>query len=144
MQINTRLFGLKEVDLSKVITFPNGIPGFEHRRKFQLLHEADSKKRVYHLQSIDEPGLSFNMVKSDSVGISFEVDLTDAEVELLEAESAAEIVLLLMISRNKAEGGRIMPHIDCPIVINTRSRLGIQKVLSTPDYEINITATLKG
>lgn len=144
MLINTRVFGLKEVDLSKVITFPNGIPGFKECKKFQLLHETGKKTMVYYLQSIDEPGLSFNLVKAESIGINFEVDLTDAEVELLSAESTDGIALLLLVSKSdEIQGPNIIPHINCPIVINTKTRRGLQKILTTPDYEINITAVLK-
>ena len=148
MQINTRLFGLKEVDPSKIITFPNGIPGFEKCTRFHLLHEAGENRKVYYLQSVDEPGLSFNLVKASSIGINFEMDLSDPEADLLGAETADEVALLLLVSRSDdpdlLQGeGNIVPHVNCPIVINTRTRIGFQKVLSISDYEININVTLK-
>ncbi|WP_252891062.1 hypothetical protein [Thermoclostridium stercorarium] len=37
MQLNTKHFGVIEVDEKEILYFPSGIPGFENVRKFVLL-----------------------------------------------------------------------------------------------------------
>ncbi len=144
MQINTRHFGVHQVDANKIIKFPLGIPGFESHKEYQLLHEEKDKPIVYYLQSIEDPALSFSLVKPVQFSINYDIELSDNDVKLLELKEPADVAILFLVSRNgDAHGGKIHPHINCPILINTRKRVGIQKVIAELDYEINVSVVLR-
>ena len=39
MKINSTVFGTQEINPEEVLTFPQGIPGFENSTRFKLFHE---------------------------------------------------------------------------------------------------------
>ena len=61
MLIKTRYFGEIDVDDQKIITFDNGLIGFEYLKKFTLIYnnESESSGTVTWLQSLDEPMVAF-------------------------------------------------------------------------------------
>ena len=61
MLIQTRYFGEIDVDDEKVITFEDGLIGFENLKKFTLIYnnESETSKTVTWLQSLDEPMVAF-------------------------------------------------------------------------------------
>ena len=39
MEIKSKTFGVQSVDPDTIITFPNGIPGFESDTRFKFFHQ---------------------------------------------------------------------------------------------------------
>ena len=65
MLFTTGLLGKVEVDESRVIEFPDGIPGFDNCTRFNLFHDAEQNApQVFWMQSLDDPDLLFK--RSDS------------------------------------------------------------------------------
>ena len=58
MLIKTRYFGEIDVDDQKIITFDNGLIGFEYLKKFTLIYNNESEKPVYELMYMDKRLLS--------------------------------------------------------------------------------------
>ena len=80
MKIETYLFGAVEVSPEKVVTFPNGLVGFEESKRFMLAHaEGKVQPTSYTLQSLDEPTLAFEIVDPTTLGFNYELALTDAD-----------------------------------------------------------------
>ena len=61
MLIKTRYFGEIDVDDQKIITFDNGLIGFEYLKKFTLIYnnESETSGTITWLQSLDEPMVAF-------------------------------------------------------------------------------------
>lgn len=59
MKFETKYFGTVEVPPDEVITFPNGLFGFEEERSFLLLPFAGSDGNMLCLQSAATPSLAF-------------------------------------------------------------------------------------
>ena len=60
MQIETTRFGLLPIDENQVITFPEGLPGFESHRRFTLVQHpgSDGRSPFQWLQSVDDGALA--------------------------------------------------------------------------------------
>ena len=58
MRIESDKLGQLEVDESTVLTFPQGLLGFDEARRFALVDTHDSGV-YFWLQSIDDPALAF-------------------------------------------------------------------------------------
>jgi flagellar assembly factor FliW len=125
--LNTR-FGEIEIDPETVLTFPQGMPGFEDCTRYKLLHEEQPNPRVRWLQSLDDADLSFSLVQVAHLGLSYEVSLSDEECALIELEQAEDAVLLLLLSRRFEEGQAISANTQAPVVLNLKSRKALQKV----------------
>lgn len=133
MQVDTYLFGTVEVSPEKVIHFPNGLVGFEKLRQFMLAHDAgEGEPESYTLQSLEDPALAFEIVDPTRIGFNYELALSDAENALLQSPGADEIAVMLLLFRKDEDGKpMVAPNLRAPLVINTRARVGIQKIMET-------------
>lgn len=141
MKVDTYLFGAVEVDPAKVIEFPNGLVGFEQNKRFMLVHEdGQAQTASYTLQSLDDPNLAFQIVDPVTLGFHYELDLSDAESALLKTP-APENVLVMQLLFKKEEGSQtqIMPSLRAPLLINTKARVGMQKVMETLRSNITLS-----
>lgn len=141
MKVDTYLFGAVEVDPAKVIEFPNGLVGFEQNKRFMLVHEdGQAQTASYTLQSLDDPNLAFQIVDPVTLGFHYELDLSDAESALLKTP-APEDVLVMQLLFKKEEGSQtqIMPSLRAPLLINTKARVGMQKVMETLRSNITLS-----
>lgn len=139
MKVETYLFGSVEVSPEKVINFPNGLVAFEDNKRYMLVHEDSTNEPAsYTLQSLDDPNLAFQIVDPTTIGFNYELVLSDAENALLQSPAAEDVAVMQVLFR-KDEGGKveISPSLRAPLVINTRARVGLQKVMET--FRPNIT-----
>lgn len=149
IKLNTR-FGELTIDSSKIITFPKGIPGFENYTQWTLFHEVDEQGKrvsgvVIHLQSVDDENVSLPLTEPNLFGFNYELVLTDSEVAELKLEDPNDILVLTTLSaRNDApQSGAAMSaenmyaNISAPILINTKSRIGMQKVLAGKESKVD-------
>lgn len=141
MKVETYLFGAVEVIPEKVINFPNGLVGFEQNKRFMLVHEADKAQPAsYTLQSLDDPTIAFQIVDPTTLGFNYELSLSDAENALLQTPAADDIAVMQVLFKQE-EGGKagISPNLRAPLVINTRLRVGLQKVMETMKPNITLS-----
>lgn len=142
IKVNTR-FGELSVDPAQVITFPKGIPGFEKNTRWKLFHEIDDQGNlvngmIVHLQSIDDGDVSLPLTDPALSGFSYNLTLTDSEMAELKIEDTSDVVVLTVLSVKSdtpQDGyqkvvGNMYANISAPVLINTKSRIGMQKILS--------------
>ena len=141
IKVDTR-FGELSVDPSQLITFPRGIPGFEKSTMWKLFHEIDEQGNwvsgvVMHLQSVADAQVSLPVTDPTLFGFNYNLVLTDKETAELKLEDPNDVVVLMVLYANEAvlQSGRkptpadVCANISAPILINTKSRIGIQKAL---------------
>ncbi len=133
MKVETYLFGAVEVSPEKVITFPTGLVGFEQCQRFMLAHEEDKGQPAsFTLQSLDDPGLALQIVDPTTLGFNYELALSDAENALLQSPAPADVAVMQVLFRQEQDGkASIAPNLRAPLVINTKARVGLQKVMET-------------
>lgn len=126
------------------IVFPNGIPGFEKVREYQLFHQAE-EGLVGYLQAAGEPELAFSVLSPESLNIYYEFTLTDEEQTLLQLNDVEDLVLLLIAYRNQTEEQQnvagelgVNANVMAPLLINAEARIGFQKVLGKAERKITI------
>lgn len=141
MKIETYLFGAVEVSPEKVINFPSGLVGFEQNKRFMLAHEEGSGAPAsFTLQSLDDPYLAFQIVDPTSIGFNYELELSDAENALLQSPAAEDVAVMQVLFKSD-EGGKaaITPSLRAPLVINTRARIGLQKVMEKMQMNVSLS-----
>ncbi|MBU1567651.1 MAG: flagellar assembly protein FliW [Proteobacteria bacterium] len=134
-----------KIDSKKVLTFPRGIPGFEKYTTYLVYHKEENDLSAYWLESTEEPGITFTIVDPGQYGLSYDLELTDEERDLLQANGAEEIGVFMMLSKKEGvenSSPTLNANISGPVVINPRSRLGLQKVLHRP--RVSTTIVQKG
>lgn len=138
MKIESPRFGTVEIEPSKIIEFPKGLPGFEDLRRFTLLHPEGDSPRWFVLQSVDDPEVAFHVADPAQLGFDFQVMLSDedaAAIALARPEDAAVVVMLV-----KEADGQVRANLKAPLVLNLESRRGVQHVFA----ELNFDVTAQG
>ncbi|HUW50370.1 MAG TPA: flagellar assembly protein FliW [Sulfuricella sp.] len=143
MKFESTQFGTQEIDPENIVTFPNGIPGFEGSTHFKLFHEDREAPVVHWLQSIDEPDVAFSLVDPATFGLNYEFALTDEEEKLLQMGNVADIAVLLITYKPQpgaasSASSNINANINGPIVLNMATRLGMQKILVGLEADITL------
>jgi flagellar assembly factor FliW len=141
MEIQSKLLGSQQVNPDSIITFPRGLPGFENRTRFQLFHQEGSDI-VYWLQSLDDDNLTFSVAHPLHFHINYNFVLTDEETKLLEAETPEDLLILILLHQDEdQENGTptIKGSIKSPLLINSKKRVGYQKVMVLFEQSITLT-----
>lgn len=130
MKVETYLFGSVDVNPESVLTFPNGLVAFESNKKFMLAHEeVNGEPASFTLQSLEDPALAFQIVDPTALGFHYELALTDLENALLQSPAPEDVVVMLVLFKNAGDKADISPNLRAPLVINTKARVGLQKVM---------------
>lgn len=134
MKVETYLFGSVEVNPGTVIEFPNGMVGFEANKRYQLIHEAAEGETPssFTLQSLDDPHLAFQIIDPTVLGFEFELALTEAETALLQlgTNGAEKDVAVMLVLFKQGESQPVIgASVRAPLIINTKARTGLQKVI---------------
>lgn len=138
MEIRTSLFGAQLIDPETVITFPQGIPGFEDKTTYKLFKEEENEI-IFWLQSVDDADLGFSVADPAEFNINYLFTLSDEEEQLLQLSDVNDLAFLLILQKNENTGDKpmIKGTLTSPLVINTKTRLAIQKII--PHIEQSIT-----
>lgn len=147
-------FGQLEVDPSTVLKFPRGVPAFETSTDWKLLYEEDeegnpSANIVFHLQSLDDPDITLSLADPGVFGFNFEFVLSDSEIAELKLDDPADLaVLVVLSSKSQSPHGRlaslqdVYANIAAPMLINIKSRIGVQKVFAGPEAKVGFSAPI--
>lgn len=130
MKIDIDRFGLKNVsvDPDSLFTFPAGVAGFESSTRFKLFHD-EAGGTVFLLQSVDDSQLMFPVVAPESLDIAYEIELSDADCDLLQLRDPSEAAVVVIVYRAESGDGRIAANTRSPVILNLRTRIGMQKIL---------------
>ena len=130
MKIDIERFGVKDVpvDPETLFTFPQGIAGFEQCKRFKLFHE-EGKPTVFWLQSVDDTDVMFPIVAPDKIDIEYEIELSDADCALIGLEDVKDVAIVVIVYRDVVSGEKIAANTRSPVILNLKTRKGMQKIL---------------
>jgi flagellar assembly factor FliW len=130
-----------QIDPEKILTFPQGIPGFEKYTKYNIFHKEENNISAYWLESCDSPKITFTLVDPTMYGLNYELDLSEDEQRILGTNNPYDLAILMMLSKMEDAEGRqssLNANIAGPIVINPKTRTGLQKVIVRSRVNVNI------
>jgi flagellar assembly factor FliW len=114
------------------IVFPAGLIGCDSWRQFVLLTDDEEDLPVAYLQSVDEPSVRLLVTDPRFITDSYTVELSDEDRAHLELAPTETPVLYSTLTVH--DNGEITANLLGPLVINARTRLGRQVVLSDVTY----------
>ncbi len=141
MEIKSSFFGEQSIDPSTIISFPNGIPGFEDQTRFKLFHQEGDNPLVFWLQSLDDEALVFSVAQASTFNINYNFTLNDTEENTLGFEDVADLLILIILHKDEDDQPTVKGAIKSPLVINSAKRIGLQKVLAEVEQSITLTET---
>jgi flagellar assembly factor FliW len=135
MKIDIERLGLKNVQINPdtQFTFPNGMAGFENCKHFNLFHEEGGSGTVFWLQAVDDAEVMFSIVTPDAIDIAYEIELSDEDCALIGLKDVNDVAVAVIVY-DDVKGGRIAASFRAPVVLNLKTRLGMQKILQDLQY----------
>jgi flagellar assembly factor FliW len=118
----------------EVVTFADGLPGFESHRRFVLV-ASPSLDPFTLLQGVGPDAPSFVAIDPRRVEPSFAGELTPADRVRLDATADAPLVWLALVSAREDAPATV--NLRAPIVINPASMRGIQIVPAESPYRLD-------
>jgi flagellar assembly factor FliW len=115
-----------------VIVFEEGLPGFEHCKRFEF-GEVEEAAPFGTLRSLDDEEISFLVVDPFLFYEEYEFDLPETATGELRLESAEPLLIRAIVTlREELESATI--NLVAPIAINIENKLGRQIILSNTPY----------
>jgi flagellar assembly factor FliW len=118
-------FGEFDADPADVLSFPQGLPGFEQCRQFILL-SAEDLHPLQCLHAVSGPSASFLAIDPRMVLPRYRCVLRDADRARLGASADTPLVWLGLVAID--ENGAASVNLRAPVVINPQRMLGFQFV----------------
>lgn len=137
MLVKTKYFGEIELDDEKVITFDQGIFGFEDYKRYALIYNSESERRpaISWLQSIDEETLALPVMIPTLVKEDYNPEVEDGVLEPIGEWTEDDISILVTVTV-PSDIKAMTSNMKAPFIINTSNMKGCQVVVENKDYEI--------
>ena len=135
MKIGTRKFGEIQIDENKILSMPEGLPGFPGFEKFVMLEDPKTAPFCW-FQSIEEPNLALvimdpRIFKPD-YSFGLEKIIRDLGWEEIKKDEVLVYVVVNIVGEN--EERQITANLMGPLVINPKNNYAVQVVISDSDY----------
>ena len=135
MQQMTKYFGPVEYDKEDVISFPNGLFGFEEEKEFLLLPFQGSQGNLLCFQSLKTPALAFVAMNPFSLDPTYAPELTAAELRLMGVERSQDLCYYVLCAVREPVSESTV-NLKCPVVVCEESRTAVQVILETDEYHM--------
>jgi len=134
MEINSPRLGTLEIKEDKIITFPEGIPGFENLTKYILMEEPETGGAFHWLQSIEDTDISLLLTRP-TIFIDYKIEV---EKEILEdiginEENTGEILTVVNLPEDFKKA---TTNLMAPIILNSETMQGKQVILTESNWSI--------
>ncbi|MBO0601192.1 flagellar assembly protein FliW [Sporosarcina sp. E16_3] len=134
MKIQSTILGEVEASESEILTFENGLPGFENEKHFILLSIEGNE--VYQiLQSTNSKVVGFVTANPYLFTNDYTFNLNESSVEALNIESEEDIIVLTIVTVKEPFNASTV-NLKAPVIINTKSKKAKQYILENADYPI--------
>lgn len=117
-----------------VITFNNGLPGFESLKTF-VLEDIEGSEPFKMLKSTEDENIGFVTIVPFDFKVDYEVKLTEAVINSLKIEAPEDVLILNTVTLN-SDVKKITTNLKAPIIINSKNNLGYQMILDRENYSI--------
>ena len=127
VKIKTSRFGELQVNNTDIISFKDGILGFESLNKFFVVDPGDSTLILW-LQSIEDGEVAFPIIEPKIFKPDYVAKLLPADMNALGLESlqTAKVYSILTIPQDVT---KMTANLKAPIIINNSNKIGKQIVL---------------
>ncbi len=127
-------FGEIDIKEEEILTFEDGLPGFEHLTKFAIISRGMDP--IMWLVSLEDENVALPVINPWIVRVDYKVDVPKDAVESLgiQKEEDVQVWAVLVIPTDSPDNMTI--NLLAPIIVNTKNGKAAQVVLDNPEYDI--------
>ena len=146
-KLNTVYFQELEYSHEAVFDFPAGLPGFEDQIAFLFIEQAHTRPLVF-IQSLLNPSLCFLALPVLTVDPKYQLTLSPEDLAAIGMEDGeapaigANLGCFVLITLSEGSGPTV--NLMSPIVINLRTRKGIQAIPAASTYSLRHPLPVEG
>lgn len=135
MRVKTKYFGEIDLEENKIITFEQGLFGFEEYRSFTLLYdnETDETPMISWLQSCEEEMFALPVMNPLLIKPDYNPIVAEESIRCL-GEFTEENVMLLITVTVPKDLEQMTVNLKAPFIIHTDTRKGAQVVVENQEY----------
>ncbi len=133
METNTRYFGTMPYTQEEVITFADGIFGFEENKNYLLIRFENENGGLLCLQNLEDAHLAFIVANPFIFLPEYQPNPTKADLEKLNP-SSEDVLLFYNICVINEEIEKSTMNLRCPLMINGETRKAAQIILEDDRY----------
>ncbi|MCK9169356.1 MAG: flagellar assembly protein FliW [Treponema sp.] len=138
MDIQTKTMGTKKIEQSQIVTFPQGLFGFEKYKKYAVI-ESEYTPFLW-LQSLDDEKLAFLIVDPFIICTDYEADIDDESLLKIGVKAPEDVIVMCIVTVPSDGSSHITANLQGPVVINKKNNLCEQTILGdnrwTTKYDI--------
>ncbi|GAV26144.1 Flagellar assembly factor FliW [Carboxydothermus islandicus] len=127
MRLFSPAFGEIEADESQIFSFPEGLPGFIHLKKFVLIRHRDNSP-FFFLIAVEEPEIYFILLEPSQLLNDYHVELSGEQQGLMHLSEETP-ALSLNIVRIPPEAQEMIINLKAPVVFNLQEKIARQIIL---------------
>lgn len=147
MLVKTRFFGEAQIDEEKILTFENGIMGFEEMKRWTIIYDIEkgADGAISWFQSLDEAGLALPIISPYSITDVYSPIVEDELLKPLGEFKDEELLVFLVLTIPGENPKETTANFKAPILINPANKKGLQMIVNNEDYHIKhkLSDTLK-
>lgn|SRR5574340_207687 len=129
MKCRTTRFGTFEVKDETLLVFPSGILGFPEWTRYVLLdHDTDAPFKW--LQCVEEPQLAFVVLAPAFFKPDYQIQIPADALSEIQKQENDELSVVTILTIPSHDPGAVTANLRGPLVMNHRTRLCKQLVLS--------------
>jgi len=132
LEFSTKRFGTIEVKENQVLTFPEGLIGFQSFRRFVVM-DLDNAGIFKWLQSLDDESLGFAILDPKMVFRDYDPVFAEKDLDSLGAPDPGQLILLCVATVPR-DVRKMTVNLQAPLVINPSKRIGKQVITVMPEY----------
>ncbi len=143
MKLQTKYFGVIEYDADDILSFPNGLYGFDDEREFLLIPFEGSEGSLLCLQSRKTSALAFILMDPFALQPDYTPVLQRAELSALGVKTSGDLCYYVMCVVKQPVGDSTV-NLKCPVAINPDTRVCVQVILDSEEYQMrHLLSSLK-
>ena len=131
--IHTTRFGDIQVDEHQIVVFPEGLLGFADYKHYIMIQHAEGSA-FFWMQSADHSDLAFVVVDPLLIRKDYLQALNHQDQQMLAEFAVQDMQLCALVTVPADDVQGMTVNLLGPLVIDTRTRLGHQVILSSPGY----------
>src|SRR6056297_2486500 len=133
MKVNTKPYGLINVDDRQKIHFPSGLLGFDNLRDFVLLDAL--QQPFYWLQSMDIQEIAFVLIDPLIFRPDYSPGISPYEFEVINLDPKdEENTLIFAIVTIPDDQQEMTANLQGPLVINRQTHMGLQCISESDQW----------
>jgi flagellar assembly factor FliW len=134
MKVKTKPFGEIEISEKQLLSFKDGLFGFEDIHSYVLL-DTEAGSPFYWLQALDIPDIAFLVIEPRIVLPDYMLDVDPSDIEDLEFKEESDILCLSIVTIYD-NPKNITVNLLGPLVINRIKHIGRQLICSNDKYNV--------